>query len=141
MSRISDQLKEKIRIQAKNRCGYCLTPQEIYPLPLEIEHILCQAAGGSDEEENLWLACRACNGYKHTKTEAVDELSGETVPLFNPRTQNWGEHFEFSSNKTEIIGKTPVGRATVAALRINNDLSVAIRKRWVEIGWYPPSDE
>ncbi len=57
MARISDELKNKIRIQAKDRCGYCLVPQEIYPMPLEIEHITPQALGGSDVEENYgWLA-------------------------------------------------------------------------------------
>ncbi len=138
MSGISNELKEKIRKQAENRCGYCLIPQEIYPLPLEIEHLLPKYEGGTDDEENLWLACRACNGFKHAKIEAIDELSGELVLIFNPRRQKWNEHFEFSEDKTMIRGKTSVGRATVRALKINNDLAVAIREKWVEIGWYPP---
>lgn len=140
MSRISGELRNKIRRQAKNRCGYCLTPQEIYPVPLEIEHILPQAEGGTDTEENLWLACRVCNGFKHAKTVGTDPQTKETISLFNPRIQNWDEHFEFNRDKTKIIGKTACGRATAEALKLNNDLAVAVRKKWVKIGWYPPQD-
>jgi hypothetical protein len=140
MSRISNDLKEKIRREAKNRCGYCLTAQEIYPLPLEIEHILPQASGGGDEEENLWLACRVCNGFKHAKIEAAVSGSEQKITLFNPRRQIWSEHFTFSEDQTKIIGITDCGRATVKALKLNNDLSVAIRKRWVSVGWFPPID-
>ncbi|WP_260441293.1 HNH endonuclease [Microcystis sp. M31BS1] len=35
---------------------------------LEIEHIIPKAKGGSDDEYNLWLACRLCNGYKGRQT-------------------------------------------------------------------------
>jgi len=140
MSEISDELKDKIRRQARNRCGYCLTPQEIVSMRLEIEHLQPVAAGGTDAEENLWLACRNCNGFKHAKTHAIDPLTDEETPLFNPRTQNWHEHFEFSKDKAEIVGKTPCGRATVIALRLNYEQAVIARKLWVSVGWYPPKD-
>ncbi len=55
---ISDELKNKIRQESQYRCGYCLTPQEIVSMPLEIEHLHPIAEGGTDEAENLWLACR-----------------------------------------------------------------------------------
>ena len=64
MSKISLDLDRKIRAQAKNRCGYCLSPQAITTIPLEIDHLLAQSKGGADDEENLWLACRVCNGFK-----------------------------------------------------------------------------
>ncbi len=86
MSRIAEKLKIKIRRQAKNRCGYCLLPQSLNPNLLEIEHVLPTAEGGTDDEENLWLACRLCNGYKGVQTEAVDPKTGKSVFLFNPRT-------------------------------------------------------
>ena len=72
MSAVSNELKKKIRREARNRCGYCLTPQEIVSMPLEIEHFRPIADGGTDDEENLWLACRNCNGFKHAKTHALD---------------------------------------------------------------------
>ena len=93
MSKISEKLQRKIRQMAKNRCGYCLLPQSLNPNLLEIEHILPTAKGGTDTEENLWLACRLCNGYKGVQTEAFDDETNQIVSLFNPRTNNWNEHF------------------------------------------------
>lgn len=138
MSKISEKLKTKIRQQAKNRCGYCLLPQSLNPALLEIEHLLATANGGTDDEENLWLACRLCNGYKGVQTEAVDPKTGKNVPLFNPRTQNWKEHFRLKHE--QIVGKTPCGRATVKALKLNNEIILPVRKKWIRAGWFPPFD-
>lgn len=140
MSEISLKLKNKIRKDAKNRCGYCQLPQYIIPNMLEMEHLLPLSEGGLDEEENLWLACRNCNSFKSSKTEAVDTETKQTVPIFNPRTQNWEEHFKFSESGTEIFGKTPCGRATVIALRLNFEQAVISRQNWVDVGWFPPKE-
>ena len=138
MSKISEKLKRKIRRQAKNRCGYCLLPQSLNPNLLEIEHLLATANDGTATEENLWLACRLCNGYKGTQTEAIDDETNQIVLLFNPRTQNWNEHFEWNDEK--IVGKTPCGRATVQALKLNNEIILPVRKKWILAGWFPPTD-
>ncbi|MBX7170601.1 MAG: HNH endonuclease [Pyrinomonadaceae bacterium] len=140
MAKIKKELDQKIRQKAKNRCGYCLNPQELMPFKLEVEHIYPKALGGETVEENLWLACRECNGHKSKKVKATDSLSGKTFKLFNPRTQIWKEHFEFSQDKTEIIGKTPCGRATVDALQMNNIYQTTARLAWVETGKFPPKD-
>lgn len=140
MAKIKKDLDETIRREAKNRCGYCLNPQELIPYKLEIEHLIPKASGGESAKENLWLACRECNAHKSAKTKVVDNLTGKTVNLFNPRTQNWNEHFEFSKDKTEIIGKTPCGRATVEALQINNFYQTTARSIWVEMNKFPPKD-
>ena len=138
MSSVAEKLKSKIRLQARNRCGYCQLPQSLNPSLLEIEHILPTAKGGSDNEENLWLSCRLCNGYKGTQTEATDPQTGKTVALFNPRTQIWNKHFKWSAEK--ITGKTACGRATVQALKLNNEIIAPVRKKWIAAGWFPPAD-
>ncbi len=140
MSRyISPELAQRIRDAAGNRCGYCLSPQRLVMARLEIEHIIPLAKGGTSREENLWLACPLCNGHKSDKTEAIDPTSGNPEPLFNPRTQVWRDHFRWSDNGTEIIGITPIGRATVAALRLDSDPdALEVRRYWVEAGWHPP---
>ncbi|MEH2364812.1 hypothetical protein [Nostoc sp.] len=43
--------------------------------------------------ENLCLACRSYNEFKADSTEAIDPLTAETTPLFNPPTQRWAENF------------------------------------------------
>ncbi len=140
MSRISRKLREKIIQTAKNRCGYCQTPQDLVPIPFEIEHILPKAAGATNDEENLWLSCGVCNSFKHAKTHAIDPETNLDTPIFNPRNQVWSKHFEFSKDKTEILGKTACGRATVVALKLNNQRAVKMRKLWVSVGWFPLKD-
>ena len=140
MAKISKDLDQKIRRQAKNRCGYCLNPQELMPFKLEIEHIHPRALDGKTIEENLWLACRECNAHKQRKSKRLKSLTGKTVKLFNPRRQNWREHFEFSQDFSEIIGKTACGRATVDALQMNNIYQTTARLAWSETGKFPPKD-
>ncbi len=141
MSRyISKSLKNKIRSQAKFRCGYCLRSETLLGMPMEFEHLTPLAAGGQTIEENLWLACRKCNECKGTQTHAIDLETNETVPLFNPRTQNWNDHFSWSEDGTEIIGITPTGRATITALNMNEPMIVTARRLWVSVGWFPPEE-
>ncbi len=140
MAKINKELDDRIRFQAKNRCGYCINPQELMPYKLEIEHIIPKASRGETLEENLWLACRECNSHKAAKIKALDFLTGKTVKLFNPRKQVWSEHFEFNQTNTEIIGKTPCGRATVESLQMNNFYQTTARNAWTETNRFPPKD-
>jgi hypothetical protein len=135
---LSDQTRSRVREQAGNRCGYCLSPQHLVMAPLEIEHILPKAAGGTDDEANLWLACRLCNGYKADQVRAADPQTGQLVDLFHPRTDRWSEHFQWSTDGTQIVGHTPCGRATVAALQLNSLVAITVRRYWVQAGWHPP---
>jgi hypothetical protein len=135
---ISSELRRQVSQEAKYRCGYCLTPQRIIGRPMVIDHLLPESRGGPTVRENLWLACRRCNEFKGARTHAVDPRTGETVTLFNPRTQSWTVHFTWSEDGTEIIGLTAIGRATVSALQLNNEMIIASRSLWVQAGWHPP---
>lgn len=141
MSALNKQLRQRIREQAQDRCGYCLSHQKYVLGKLEIDHIIPVAAGGASAEANLWLACRLCNGYKSAQVEAADPLFGKLVKLFNPRQQRWSEHFTWSGEGDQIVGLTPCGRATVIALQLNNVIAVMVRQAWIRAGWHPPSPE
>ena len=133
------EVERRVREQARDRCGYCLSPQRLVMARLEVEHIVPLAKGGNDTETNLWLACPICNRHKSDKTTSHDPETGEEVPLFNPRTQVWAEHFRWSEDGLRIIGRTPVGRATVAALHLDDDPdALLVRSYWVQAGWHPP---
>ena len=134
------ELRRQVRADAGWRCGYCHTPEALIGMPLEFEHLHPEAHGGATVRENLWLACTRCNDFKGDRTDAVDPETGETVLLFNPRTQVWMEHFAWSPDGTLIIGVTPVCRATAVALRLNNEYIVVARRFWVEAGWWPPTE-
>jgi hypothetical protein len=138
---IPADVQSRVRTAARNRCGYCLSPQHLVMARLEIEHIMPRAKGGTSEESNLWLSCPLCNRFKSDRSEAVDPETGQTVPLFNPRLQNWFEHFKWTVDGLRILGLTAVGRATVAALNLSTDPdAVAVRSYWVLAGWHPPQE-
>lgn len=140
-SYISIHVIRRVRDTARDYCGYCRTHQDYNLIPFEIEHIIPIANGGTDEEGNLWLACSVCNGHKADKMQAVDPDTGEPVPLFNPRSQNWHEHFQWSEDAIYILGLTPVGRATVDTLHFNdNERIIKLRRKWIAAGWHPPKD-
>lgn len=136
---IPKDVERRVRTAARNRCGYCLSPQHLVMARLEIEHIIPVSKQGSNDESNLWLACPLCNGHKGNKTEAADPETNRIVALFNPRTQMWSEHFRRSEDGIRIIGRTPNGRATVEALRLSDDSdALEVRSYWVMAGWHPP---
>src|SRR5438477_7932007 len=109
---IPREIQDRVRADAGERCGYCLSPQHLVLGLLEIEHIVPRAKGGTDAEENLWLACRLCNGFKAAQTHARDPQPGRRVRLFNPRQQRWSRHFGWSADGTRIVGRTACGGAT-----------------------------
>jgi hypothetical protein len=135
---ISEELRQRVRERAKDRCGYCLSAQQYVMGQLEIEHLIPVSRGGTDDENNLWLACRLCNGYKGDQLEAVDPQTEQSVSLFNPRTQNWSEHFAWDVDKIRMVGLSAIGRATVVALQLNNQIALIVRGNWVSAGWHPP---
>ena len=138
---IPDSLRARVRETAGDCCGYCLSPQQLVMGKLEVEHIIPRALSGSDEEFNLWLSCGLCNRYKGSQTQGIDPANNATVELFNPRAQVWTEHFRWSADGAHIAGLTSVGRATVEALRLNNEVAVEVRRNWVLAGWHPPQVE
>ena len=137
-SRVPADVRKRVRYAAGDRCGYCLSPQQLVLGRLEIDHILPSAKGGGDNEDNLWLACSLCNNYKGVQVEGIDSLTNERVILFDPRWQRWSDHFHWIDDETQIEGLTPCGRATVIALQLNNVLAVSVRRAWVQAGWHPP---
>ncbi|MBI3760637.1 MAG: HNH endonuclease [Chloroflexi bacterium] len=134
---IPEELRNRIANADRHRCGYCLTSEANSGIPLTFDHIRPISKGGDTSFENVCLACRSCNEFKSDSTEAEDPLTGEFVPLFHPRTEQWSDHLEWSLDSTRVEGLTAVGRATVVALRMNRDAIVAARNRWARGGWHP----
>lgn len=141
MSYLSEEIRQQVRQRAKNRCEYCLSLQDYIMGRLQIDHIYPLAKGGLDIEDNLCLACELCNSKKWTQTEQLDPKTKKIVPLYNPRKQNWNEHFSWSEEGTEIIGLTACGRATAIFLDLNDTLATTVRRNWVRAGWHPPKLE
>lgn len=134
---ISRGVRHAILEEANYRCGYCLSEEILMGVSLVPDHIIPLTVGGSNERENLWPACRSCNELKNNRTHAEDPTTGELVPLFNPRTQQWYEHFAWNREFTHIQALTFTGRATLITLQLNRLLLVRARQHWKLMGWHP----
>jgi 5-methylcytosine-specific restriction endonuclease McrA len=82
---IPADLRRRVSIEARQRCGYCQTQELVIGSPLEIDHLVPESLGGLTELDNLWLACSPCNDHKSNRLLLVDPISGDRVPIFNPR--------------------------------------------------------
>jgi hypothetical protein len=144
---IDDATKESIRRRANYLCEYCHSPERISATRFTLDHIIPRSVGGSNETDNLALACRRCNERRYNYVAGFDPETQAVVPLFNPRQQVWGEHFTWTADGRTIVGTTPVGRATCNRLDLNDDRyseddSIrSTRGLWVQAGWHPPSGD
>src|SRR5437762_3454982 len=126
--------------RAAHCCEYCQAPEAIFNFPFEVEHIVAPGHGGTDDESNRALSCRSCNLYKSDHLEAVDPVTGDTFPLYNPRQNRWEEHFRVDPTSGILTGLTAIGRATIARLRMNSPTQVAARTQWMRLKLFPSSE-
>ena len=85
---IPKALYAQVRQRAKFRCEYCHYPEVLSAAPLSIDHLQPQSLGGSDDTDNLALACRRCNERRYNFINGIDPQTDKLAPLFNPRRQN-----------------------------------------------------
>ena len=82
---------------------------------------------GNDDPTNLALACHRCNLKKGPNLTGIDPVTKQLARLFHPREDTWSEHFEIK--EFTINGTTPVGRATVQLLRMNDSRRIELREQ------------
>ena len=111
-------------------CEYCHAPEALFNHRFPVDHIMPRVFGGSDDLDNLALACHACNSHKYQKQMAFDPRRKKSSRLFNPRRDKWQTHFTWNHSKTRIIGRTAVGRAPVGALNLNSERQIEARILW-----------
>ncbi|MBW4641793.1 MAG: HNH endonuclease [Goleter apudmare HA4340-LM2] len=127
VSYIPAALRRLVEERANRRCEYCLLPENVFFYTREIDHVIPEKHGGKTDATNLALTCWRCNRHKGTDLGSFDPQTEEFSFLFNPRTQQWSEHF--ACEKAVIVGLTPEGRTTVRLLQFNTDERLAERKR------------
>src|SRR4051812_26365002 len=133
---MTQELADLVRRRAEFVCEYCLLPQSIHGWVFEIDHIIAEQHGGKTEAANLSLCCPRCNRRKGPNVAGVDPESGNIIPLFNPRLDRWSDHFSW--NESEIVGRTPPGRATIVVLAMNDSIRIAVRTVLIDEGIFPP---
>ena len=130
--------RELVAQRAQGICEYCQCPQNFVPDAYELEHIIALAQNGSNDLDNIAYSCSGCNGRKGIKLTAVDPLTQQEVPLFHPRNDNWEDHFEWSPDFSQVVGISPIGRATIEALLLNRVSCVNLRLALTAFGRHPP---
>lgn len=128
-----DAVKQRVHERANGCCEYCQTSEQNSGQTIQVDHIDPE---GGDGVENLCLSC--CNNHKRRATSVLDPETGTQVSLYNPRTQQWNEHFEWINGATYIRGRTSIGRATIVRLKVNRPAIVIARQRWAAGGYHPP---
>ena len=122
--------------RAGSICEYCRMPQQYDALTFQIDHIIARKHHGTDELENLALACFACNNHKGPNIAGIDPETGEIVRLFHPRQDNWRDHFEW--HEAILVGRTAAGRATIDVLAVNLSYRARLRQMLILEGVFPP---
>ena len=135
-----------VRSRANFLCEYCHSAEESSSTLFTIDHILPRSIGGGDELENLALACHRCNNNRYNFVTGTDPETEQEVTLFNPRQQQWSEHFNWSADGLKIMGITPTGRGTCDRLDLNDlyhneGAIIRDRRLWIRAGWHPPSND
>ena len=132
---IPTALRQLVSRRAAGRCEYCLIHEKFSIYSHEIDHVVALKHGGQTAEENLVLACFLCNRHKGSDLTSIDPLSGEIVPLFNPRVQVWSDHLRLQDGY--ILGLTPAGRTTGFLLKLNEPNRLQLRQALATSGFYP----
>ncbi|HKQ48190.1 MAG TPA: HNH endonuclease signature motif containing protein [Phycisphaerae bacterium] len=135
MSHVPADLHRAVIERSAGRCEYCRLAQLGQEATFHVDHVIPISAGGRTQLDNLAWACVSCSLRKAARQSAMDPQTGEAAPLFNPRVDEWSDHFRWDGPRA--IGLTPIGRATIVALQMNRPLILAIRAEETKLGRHP----
>jgi hypothetical protein len=135
---IPAELRRLIADRGQHCCEYCRTQAQYSADSFTVDHIIPRSLGGSTMADNLALCCYGCNQHKSRRTAASDPVTDILVRFFHPRQQRWEAHFVWNDDFTLMLGLTPTGRVTIAALQLNRPGLVNLRRVLYAIGEHPP---
>lgn len=135
-TRPSADVRREVARRAGNTCEYCLLHQGFAASTHQVDHVISEKHGGKTTLENLALSCTTCNRRKGSDIASVDPQTGTLTPLFNPRVEEWPDHFR--ADGARIVGITPQGRATVELLKLNALERLAERRELIRSRQFPP---
>lgn len=131
MSRVSAKIRTQVQKRAMGICEYCLKPEAFSPYHYHVDHIIpVKKHKGTNDLTNLAWACLDCNSSKSGDIAAYDTITKVLTPLYNPRIQNWSDHFVYQHAVLE--GLTAIGRVTIQILQINEFTRVEARQILME---------
>jgi hypothetical protein len=129
------ELNLEIRRRAEDRCEYCHLPQSCVEFTHPIDHIVARQHHGPTVADNLALSCVRCNRKKGPNLSGIDPQTGDVLLLFNPRRQQWRDHFRWHG--LILVGTTETGRATIDVLGLNLSDRILVREAFSNSGEFP----
>jgi hypothetical protein len=130
---------DQVRQRANRACEYCHMPQALYPtVPFPIDHVIARQHGGKTVLGNLAVSCLHDNSHKGPNIAGLDPVSKKLTKLFNPRRHRWRRHFRWDG--VYLVGRTAIGRVTIAVLAMNDPAVIEVRQALFEEGLFPPRD-
>lgn len=123
---LSESIKNQVISRANKCCECCLKSNLVAYVSHQIDHIISLKHGGNNDIDNLAYACYLCNVNKGSDIGTVLLPERTFTRLYNPRTDNWNEHFEIFEGK--FYPKTPIAEATIKILQLNEIERIMERK-------------
>jgi hypothetical protein len=134
---MDESTREQVRRRAGQRCEYCrLHEDDDLLFAFHVEHIIARQHGGTDSPSNLALSCHQDNLHKGPNLTGIDPVSKKLTRLFNPRRHKWSRHFRWDGSI--LVGRTAIGRTTVAVLGMNSPHRITLREALIVAGRVPP---
>ncbi len=131
-------VRREIAVRAQHRCEYCLMPEAWLLAGCEVDHVISRKHGGLSDSANLAWSCERCNRAKGTDVGSVIGSPQTFVRLFNPRIDDWRQHFHLVGAMIEPL--TESGEATVRLLRFNSPDRLLQRQALQRAGQYPTGE-
>ena len=135
MTYIPEALRQLVTERANRKCEYCLVGEQYSIYSHEIDHIIPEKHRGQTVDSNLCYACLDCNRHKGSDFASLDPVTGEVALLYNPRQDQWAEHFEL--DEARIMPLTATGRVSEFILKLNDPQRLRNRQRLYQLQRYP----
>jgi 5-methylcytosine-specific restriction endonuclease McrA len=134
---MDEALVHQVRQRVNDTCEYCQLPQACSVFTSEVDHIISRKHRGPTRLSNLACSCFYDNSFKGSDLTEIDPETGKITRLFHPRRHKWDRHFRWQG--PFLVGRTAIGRTTIAVLRINMLLRVEHRAALMAAGLFPPA--
>ena len=132
---IPADLRRLVILRAERLCEYCLIHEDDTFFGCEVDHIVSEKHGGLTVADNLAYACLVCNRNKGTDLGSLWDPTGSLIRFFNPRLDNWSDHFSFDGGIIRPI--TPTGQVIERIFKFNEIERISERESLRAVGRYP----
>ena len=132
---ISREIRQLVAERADYLCEYCLIAEADTFLGCHVDHIISIKHGGATAVDNLAYACVICNRQKGSDLGSIYWETGQLVRFFNPRTDQWSDHFQLTGAR--IAPQTHIGEVTARILTFNSESQIIERQALIDENRYP----